>query len=159
MAEMPVASMVRQGLIHKETCSKNMKTQIRYVILAAALACVPLLHTGCAVTRGQQSAGTYIDDKTITGKVKTSLYRDSLVKGSDIDVTTFNGAVQLSGFIESQEQKDRAGELARQVEGVQQVHNNLIVQTGRSTTKNKDTKVDVDADADDKSIDVDVDRK
>ena len=134
-----------------------MKKQIRYVILAAALACVPLLHTGCAVTRGQQSAGTYIDDKTITGKVKTALYKDSTVKGSDVDVTTFNGAVQLSGFVESQEQKDRAGELARQTEGVQQVHNNLIVQTGRATTKDKDTKIDVDAD--DKSIDVDVDRK
>ena len=138
-----------------------MKKQIRYVILAAALACVPLLHTGCAVTRGQQSAGTYIDDKTITAKVKTALLRDSTVKGSDVDVTTFNGAVQLSGFVESQEQKDRAGELARQTEGVQQVHNNLIVQTGRSNTtiKDKDTKIDVDADADDKSIDVDVDRK
>ena len=138
-----------------------MKKQIRYVILAAALACVPLLHTGCAVTRGQQSAGTYIDDKTITAKVKTELLKDSTVKGTDVDVTTFNGAVQLSGFVESQEQKDRAGELARQTKGVQQVHNNLIVQTGRSNTtiKDKDTKIDVDADAKDKSIDVDVDRK
>ena len=132
-----------------------MKKQIRYVILAAALSCVPLLHTGCAVTKGQQSAGTYIDDKTITAKVKTALLKDSTVKGTDVDVTTFNGAVQLSGFVESQEQKDRAGELTRQTEGVQQVHNNLIVQTGRSTTKDKDTKIDVDADAKDKSIDVD----
>ena len=122
-------------MIHKENLSKHMKTQIRYVILAAALACVPLLHTGCAVTRGQQSAGTYIDDKTITAKVKTALLRDSTVKGSDVDVTTFNGAVQLSGFVESQTQKDRAGELARQVAGVQQVHNNLIVQTGRSDSR------------------------
>jgi hyperosmotically inducible protein len=141
-----------------------MKTQIRYVILAAALACVPLLHTGCAVTRGQQSAGTYIDDKTITAKVKTALLRDSTVKGTDVDVTTFNGAVQLSGFVESQEQKDRAGELARQVSGVQQVHNSLIVQTGRpgtSTSKSSDkthTDVEIKTDTDDKSIDVDVDR-
>lgn len=122
-------------MFHKENLSKHMKTQIRYVILAAALASVPLLHTGCAVTRGHQSAGTYIDDKTITAKVKTALLRDSDVKGSDVDVTTFNGAVQLSGFVESQTQKDRAGELARQVAGVQQVHNNLIVQTGRSDSR------------------------
>ena len=144
-----------------------MKTQIRYIVLAAALACVPLLNTGCSVTRGQQSAGSYIDDKTITGKVKTALLKDSTVKGTDVDVTTFNAAVQLSGFVETQEQKDRAGELARQVTGVQQVHNNLIVQTGRSgdrqykndTKSDTDTKIDVDADAKDKEIEVDVDRK
>ena len=144
-----------------------MKTQIRYIVLAAALACVPLLNTGCSVTRGKQSAGSYIDDRTITGKVKTSLLRDDTVKGTDVDVTTFNGAVQLSGFVETQAQKDRAGELARQTEGVQQVHNNLIVQTGRSedrqykndTKSDTDTKIDVDVDKSDKEIEVDVDRK
>lgn len=131
-------------------------------MLVAALAAVPLLNTGCAVFKGHQSAGTYIDDKTITGKVKTALLRDPIVKGSDIDVTTFNAQVQLSGFVESQQQKDRAGELARQVSGVQEVHNSLIVQTGRSGERtypesDSKTKVDVKTDTDDKKIEVDVD--
>lgn len=137
-----------------------MKKHIAYTMLVAALAAVPLLNTGCAVFKGDQSAGTYIDDKTITGKVKTALLRDPVVKGSDIDVTTFNGQVQLSGFVESQQQKDRAGELAREVSGVAEVHNSLIVQTGRSgerTYPDNDTKVDVEADTDDKKIEVDVD--
>ena len=134
-----------------------MKTQIRYMVLAAALACIPLLNTGCAVTRGQQSAGRYIDDKSITAKVKTALLRDSTVKGTQVNVTTLNGAVQLSGFVQTQEEKDRAGELARQVESVHQVYNNLVVQTGRAEDNN--TKVKVDTDTTDKSIDVNVDKK
>ena len=141
-----------------------MNKRLSYLMMAAALACVPLLQTGCALTGGRQSAGAYIDDRTVTAKVKTALLRDSQVKGTDIDVTTFNGAVQLSGFVESQTQKDRAGELAREIEGVQQVHNNLIVPTGRSQertypSRDADTKIDVEADTDDKSLDVDVDRE
>jgi len=134
-----------------------MKKHIGYMVLAAALVSVPLLNTGCAVTRGQQSAGRYIDDKTITAKVKTALLRDSQVKGTQVNVTTLNGAVQLSGFVESQPEKDRAGELARQIEGGHQVYNNLVVQTGRAEDNN--TKVKVDTDTHDKSIDVDVDKK
>ena len=101
-------------------------------MLLASLAAVPVVFTtGCAVTQGRESAGRYVDDKTITAKVKTDLYKDPTVKGTQVNVTTFQGTVQLSGFVENQAQKDRAGEIAQQVKGVQSVRNDLVVQTGR----------------------------
>src|SRR5437773_1775145 len=106
-----------------------MNRKITLVMLLASLAAVPLTFTtGCAVTQGRESAGRYADDKAITAKVKTALYRDPIVKGTQVNVTTFQGTVQLSGFVENQAQKDRASEVAQQVSGVQAVHNDLIVQ-------------------------------
>ena len=109
-----------------------MIRKISYVLLLALSASAPLVFsTGCAVTRGRETMGQYTDDKVITSKVKTALVKDPAVKGGDVNVTTFQGVVQLSGFVENQTQKERAGELARQVNGVSEVHNDLIVQTGR----------------------------
>jgi len=113
---------------------EKMIRKISYVLLLALSASAPLVFTtGCAVTRGRETMGQYTDDKVITSKVKTALVRDPAVKGGDVNVTTFQGVVQLSGFVENQTQKERAGELARQVNGVSEVHNDLIVQTGRYT--------------------------
>jgi osmotically-inducible protein OsmY len=109
-----------------------MNRKITLAMLLASLAAVPVVFTtGCAVTQGRESTGRYVDDKSISAKVKTALYRDSTVKGTQVNVTTFQGVVQLSGFVENQAQKDRAGEIAQQVQGVQSVHNDLVVQTGR----------------------------
>jgi osmotically-inducible protein OsmY len=109
-----------------------MKKTITCGVLLMGLVVVPLtLTTGCAVTRHQQTAGQYMDDKAITARVKTALAKDPTVKAMDVNVTTFQKEVQLSGYVDTQEQKTRAGEVAQSVAGVQTVHNDLVVKTGR----------------------------
>lgn len=84
-----------------------------------------LLTTGCAGSRYQRSTGTYVDDKAVTAKVKTELFKDPMVSGFDVNVTTYRGEVQLSGFVDNAEQKERAAAVARTVPGVDMVVNNL----------------------------------
>jgi osmotically-inducible protein OsmY len=79
----------------------------------------------------RESASQYTHDKEVAGKIKTQLYKDPIVKGTQVEVNVFNGACQLSGFVDSQQAKDRAGEIAQNTKGVTQVYNNLILPTGR----------------------------
>jgi hypothetical protein len=124
--------------------------------------------TGCAVTSGRESAGEYVDDKTLGTKIKTALTRDPTVKAHQVNVTAFRGAVQLSGFVDSQEQKDRATEIIKNMEGVKELHNDLVVATGRASgdlkaDANTDTEIkgETKIKAEDGTIkgEVDVDKK
>ena len=99
-------------------------------LLIAAMTALTLVSAGCAVTRGQATVGEYIDDATITTKVKAKLLEDKTTGGLSINVDTLNGTVAMSGFAKSQAEKDRAGELARSTSGVKEVRNNLIVRPG-----------------------------
>jgi len=81
----------------------------------------------CASTRTQESTGEYVDDSVITTKVKSLLAADDFLKSFQISVETFQGTVQLSGFVNSQKAVDNAGEITRSVKGVKSVKNNLIV--------------------------------
>jgi len=81
----------------------------------------------CASTRTQESAGEYVDDSVITTKVKAELAGDDFFKSFQISVETYKGVVQLSGFVNSQQAVDKAGQIARSVNGVTSVKNNLIV--------------------------------
>jgi osmotically-inducible protein OsmY len=81
----------------------------------------------CASTRTHESAGEYVDDSVITTKVKTLLANDAFFKSFQISVETYKGIVQLSGFVNSQQAVDQAGQIARSVQGVNSVKNNLIV--------------------------------
>ena len=81
----------------------------------------------CASTRTHESAGEYVDDSVITNKVKAQLAADDFLKSFQISVETFKGAVQLSGFVNSQKAVDKASEIARSVQGVKDVKNDLIV--------------------------------
>ena len=81
----------------------------------------------CASTRTQSSAGEYVDDSVITTKVKALLAEDDFLKSFKISVETYKGAVQLSGFVNSQKAVDKAGEIVRSVKGVKSVKNDLIV--------------------------------
>src|SRR2546430_360950 len=109
-----------------------MKKEIVYLIVATSLAAIPLtLGTGCAVAHHQETAGDYAKDKEIATRIKTKMYTDHLVKGTEVKVTSLNGVVQLSGFVDSQEAKDRAGQIASSTPGVRQVYNNLLLPTGR----------------------------
>ena len=108
-----------------------MKKTIAYVLVAASLAMPAVFTTGCAVTQKQSTAGNYAKDKEITARIKTAMYGDPTVKGTQVKVTSLNGVVQLSGFVDSQPAKDRAGQLASETPGVVKVYNNLLLPTGR----------------------------
>jgi hyperosmotically inducible periplasmic protein len=95
---------------------------------AAALTALALLATaGCAVTRGQESVGAYVDDATITAQVKSRLFENKEVAGSSISVETLKGTVMLSGFAKSATERSTAERLARQVNGVVAVKNEIAV--------------------------------
>lgn len=81
----------------------------------------------CASTRTHESTGEYVDDSVITTKVKSLLASDDFLKSFQISVETYKGTVQLSGFVNSQEAVNKAGQIARSVKGVTSVKNNLIV--------------------------------
>lgn len=84
-----------------------------------------LLLAGCAATRTQEGAGEYLDDTVITAKVKSAILGDPALKAAEINVETFKGRVQLSGFISSRPQMDTAVAVARKVKGVTGVTNDM----------------------------------
>lgn len=96
-------------------------------IAFAALAGITIISAGCAVGRGQETAGAYIDDAGITTAVKAKFVEDKTVSATSISVETLNGTVQLSGFAKSTTEKSRAGELASAVKNVRSVRNDIVV--------------------------------
>jgi osmotically-inducible protein OsmY len=82
---------------------------------------------GCASTRTSQGTGGYVEDTAITTKVKSAILMDSSLKVMQINVETFKGVVQLSGFVNSAQSAAKAAEVARGVKGVVSVKNDLIV--------------------------------
>lgn len=96
--------------------------------LAAIVAAVALLSaTGCAVSRGQQTAGAYVDDATITTQIKSRMLADKDVAGTSISVETLNGTVILSGFAKSSMERSTAEMIARDVNGVKAVRNDIAM--------------------------------
>jgi hyperosmotically inducible protein len=93
----------------------------------ALLAGATIVSTGCAVIRGQETPGAYVDDVAITTAVKAKFVEDKTVDAGAIKVQTLNGTVQLSGFAKSNAEKAQAEVLARNTKGVRQVRNDLIV--------------------------------
>jgi osmotically-inducible protein OsmY len=83
--------------------------------------------SGCAVTRQQETVGQYIDDTTITTRIKARFAKDEAVAATSISVETLKGIVLLSGFAKSIEEKSRAKQLARGVDGVTGVKNAILV--------------------------------
>lgn len=81
----------------------------------------------CASTPKKEGTGDYIDDSVITTKIKAQLAGDDFLKSFQISVESRKGIVQLSGFVDSQNAVNKAGEIARGVEGVKSVRNDLIV--------------------------------
>lgn len=102
---------------------------MKYVraIAFAALAGITIIGSGCAVVRGQETAGSYIDDAAITTAVKVKFAEDKAVAASSISVETLNGTVQLSGFAKSSTEKAQAENLARGVKNVKSVRNDIVV--------------------------------
>lgn len=80
---------------------------------------------GCASSPTQEGTGEYVDDTVITAKVKAAILDDPALKVTEINVETFKGRVQLSGFVSSKEQLNHAVEVARKVKGVKSVANDM----------------------------------
>ena len=102
-----------------------MKTFQRAASLLSILAVAGLM--GCASTAKHESTGQYVDDTAITAKVKTAIFEQPTLKSAEINVETFNGVVQLSGFVSSQDNVNTAMATARAVNGVTSVKNDMRV--------------------------------
>ncbi len=107
----------------------NMNNKRIGLLLAATLSLGGLVvnTTGCAVSRDQETVGAYVDDATVTTRVKAKLAEDETVSAMAISVETLQGVVQLSGFAKSAAEKARAEQLARGTKGVTGVRNDIIV--------------------------------
>ena len=97
-----------------------------FALVIAAVAAAASL-AACSETPTRESTGQYVDDATITAKVKGALLKDQSLKALQIGVETYKQVVQLSGFVDSPVEAKRAQEVARNVDGVQSVRNDLIV--------------------------------
>jgi osmotically-inducible protein OsmY len=103
--------------------------KIRTTLAAAALAIALVGAAGCAVSRGQETVGAYVDDSAITASVKSRMLADETVAGTSITVETLNGTVMLSGFAKSELEKSTAESIARKVDGVRAVKNEITVRS------------------------------
>jgi hyperosmotically inducible protein len=105
-----------------------MKSSLkRFVLIGLCAGGLAWLPAGCAGTATKESTGEYVDDSTITTKVKAQFVGDDTVKAFDVKVETFKGIVSLSGFVNTPEQKTRAEQIAAGVTGVRQVNNNITL--------------------------------
>ena len=96
--------------------------------IATALFTVSLLATaGCASTSTKEGTGEFVDDAVVTTKVKAAIFNEPTLKSTEINVETFKGVVQLSGFVAQPADVAKAGEVARSVKGVSSVKNDIRV--------------------------------
>ncbi|MBU1691255.1 MAG: BON domain-containing protein [Gammaproteobacteria bacterium] len=102
---------------------KQLSKFLSAFFLAVALVSV----VGCASTSQKEGTGEYIDDSVITTKVKAAIFNEPSLKSAEINVETFKGVVQLSGFVSSQTAVSKAVEVARSVKGVTSVKNDMRV--------------------------------
>ena len=121
-------------------CADQKKVLVLGITIASAIS---ILISGCnnrqessSVPAATTTAGTEIDDAVVTTRVKTVLLGDPDIKSFDLKVETRKGAVQLSGFVDSQTQIDRAVAAARTVEGVKNIDNSISVKQGHATVGN-----------------------
>ena len=85
--------------------------------------------TGCAGSSNTRSTGQYIDDKTLQRQVRSSLSDNGEYKFDQVNVDLYRGTCQLSGFVDTQAQKNKAGDIAKGVQGVTSVDNNITVRS------------------------------
>jgi hyperosmotically inducible protein len=112
--------------------SANVTNGKRLAALLVAALLGSTLITACSSTPSQQSTGEAIDDGVVTARVKAKLVEDPVTKAHQINVDTFKGTVQLSGFVETEKARSRALQLARDVDGVKQVKDALQIRKATS---------------------------
>ncbi|HEY0551788.1 MAG TPA: BON domain-containing protein [Verrucomicrobiae bacterium] len=111
----------------KTTLRMGRGLKLSALILSVSVLAIAGGFMGCAGDRYTQSTGERIDDKGESSRVRSALSEDTQYKYDDVKVQTFKGVVQLSGFVNSRDQKNRAGDLAKKVQGVKDVENNITV--------------------------------
>jgi osmotically-inducible protein OsmY len=99
--------------------ARHVKTVLSSLLIVALVACAP--------SRTREGTGEYVDDSIITGKVKAALVGDPELKAREINVETFKGTVQLSGFVSDPQEIEKAVKVAREVAGVKSVKNDMVV--------------------------------
>jgi osmotically-inducible protein OsmY len=104
-----------------------MNKLFKFTAAAALVMASTLVLGACAQTQTRESTGAYVDDSVITGKVKAAILQDPALKVTQIQVSTYKNVVQLSGFVDTSSMVRQAGTVARQVDGVTSVKNDLIV--------------------------------
>jgi hyperosmotically inducible periplasmic protein len=105
-----------------------MNSSLRILTIVAVLSgSTVLFNAGCAGTPTRRSTSEFVDDATLTTRVKTQFVKDPIVKALQVNVDTFKGNVQLNGSVDTAEQKARAEQIARGIEGVVGVQNNLAI--------------------------------
>jgi osmotically-inducible protein OsmY len=97
--------------------TRRLTTLVAIAFMAMAL--------GCASTAKTEGTGEYIDDTVVTTKVKAAIFNEPTLKSAEINVETFKGVVQLSGFVNSREDINKAVAVARQIPGVTSVKNDM----------------------------------
>ncbi len=102
-----------------------MRLSNRFMTFVFAIMLATLL--GCAATSTSEGTGGYVDDSVITTKVKAAIFEEPSLKSAEINVETFKGTVQLSGFVGSRADINKAVEVARGVKGVTSVKNDMRV--------------------------------
>jgi hypothetical protein len=105
------------------TAMKKRNIVVNFLVLLMLIA----TFAACAATGTRESSGEYVDDSVITTKVKSLLAADDFLKSFQISIETYQGIVQLSGFVNSQKAVDKADEIVKSVKGVKSIKNNLIV--------------------------------
>ena len=101
-----------------------MKSKILSLMTVAALACATFT-TGCASDDSHRTAGQSIDDQAVARRVQSALGADPAYKFTDVKVVAYQGKVQLSGFVDKDEQKEQAEDIAKKVPGVKEVENDI----------------------------------
>jgi osmotically-inducible protein OsmY len=117
-------------MIHKLKGESIMVTSHRILklLVCSMLVAAPMSAlTGYAATEKNETTGQYVDDSVITTKVKAAIFNEKTLKTLQINVKTYQGVVQLSGFVDSSQSVRKAGEVAGNVEGVKEVKNDLLV--------------------------------
>lgn len=99
--------------------------KIKQLFLPLLVVGVLLGAVGCASSNQKEGTGEYVDDSVITTKVKAAIFNEETLKSSEINVETFKGVVQLSGFVNSSADIAKAVEIARAVKGVSSVKNDM----------------------------------
>ena len=110
----------------------NTMNHARRHFLVGALA---VAVTACAAIQGRETTGEYVDDATISTKVRAEIIRDPNLKMGQVGVETMQGVVQLTGFVDNQAAAAQAAQVARSVKGVKEVKNNIVVRSSGTTTK------------------------
>lgn len=124
----------------------------RKLIVLSLAAITAVSFVGCATNSSadrdsnKRSTGRYIDDKMLVGKVKGALGDSAVYKFPDVNVNTYNGTVQLTGFVDTMEQKRKAEEIARNVHGVNAVQNQITMKTDTERVRSTDVNRDLNRD-------------